>query len=871
MDKPTPMMAQYMAIKNNHAEHLLFYRMGDFYELFMDDAVKASQLLNIQLTQRNEGSVPMCGVPVHAVDAYLAKLIQFGQKVAICEQMESPSEAKKLGKKLLERRVVRVVTAGTLTEENLLPAQKPNYLLSIFLHKNQIHGAFADISTLDSFVFRCPINALASELYKIAPAEILIDKNITEHESLIRELKDFFEVISPRASHQFDANHGKQAMQEIYGIVDLSVFGEFQNGDFCALDGLIHYLRITQLSQLAQMRPPKILDQNNQLMIDYATRKSLELTQNMRGEAKGSLFYIINQCQTKQGSRLLFQHFNQPLTDYLQIQERLEAVQFFLDNPQTRANIQKILQNHADLARVMGRIAFGRANPRDLAMIRDSLAHARPLKLIFSTMQSWNYPKIITNLLERIAVFDEIIGIYNSALGEELPINTRDGGFIAPNYHKILDDYRAISQDAVPYLAQLEYSYREKNQIENLKIKSNNIIGYFIEIPTKFADKVPDEFLHKQTISGLARYSTDELQNCAQKIAQASEKAIQCEIEIFAQLCQIAQNFNDAIMEFQDVIAAFDVLCTHGENAQRYNLTKPICDNSLDFEIVKGRHLAVEIALRLEGQNYIANNCSLNQREILWLITGPNMAGKSTFLRQNALIVILAQMGSFVPAESAKIGIVDKLFSRVGAADDLTRGQSTFMVEMLECATILNRATPKSFVIMDEVGRGTANCDGLSLASAIIEYLHNQIACRALFATHYHELAQSHEYLAKLANYSLKILEHNNKVSFMHEIIAGAASRSYGIYVAQLAGLPKAVIKRAQQIADKITQDNLSNTMPLFGVAEYKSPNNEPELNVATAQNMQIINEISELNCNEMSPKQALEMIFAWNAMLKPN
>ncbi len=864
----TPVMAQYKAIKDNHKDALLFYRMGDFYELFYDDAIQASQALNIQLSARADG-VPMCGVPHHAYEAYLNKLITNGYRVAICEQVETPGEAKKQGRKLINRRVVRVVSAGTLTEEHLLPSQSPNYLLAITAIKDQIYGIYSDISLLETHLLQCNINQLANELLKLQPSEILITQETLQYDDITRQLRDFYEKISVRPAHQFDSKNAQKSLNILFDMADITIMGQWHDGHYMACDALIHYLKLTHLQQLPKLTLPHFADNKNYLVIDAATRKSLELTHTNQGAVKGSLFDIINNCQTRAGTRQLLHEFNEPLIDIATINQRLSAVEFLAETPALTQQLRVLLKQIPDFMRALARMEFNRASPRDAGIMKQALNSARPLWQ--ALRQYEQIPQLIDEYSQKIGVFDEICLLLNTALCDELPNHLRDGGYIQKGFSPELDNFMQYRHDGEHYIRKLEYQYREEMGYDGLKIKHNNIIGHFIEINSKFAQNIPSHFDHKQTLSGLARYNTPQLQELAQKISNATDMAIGCEAQIFNEICGKICALRPQLCEYNRAVAGLDILANHAHNAQKLHLTRPILDNSQQFLIKNGRHLPVERALKGDGKIYTANHCSLQDGEYFWLITGPNMAGKSTFLRQNAQLIILAQMGSFVPAEFAHLGVVDKLFSRVGASDDLTRGQSTFLVEMLETATILNRAGPNSFIIMDEVGRGTANTDGLSLASAIIEHIHNKIGARCLFATHYHECAHYAHILPNFKNYSLKILENNQKITFTHEIIAGAASQSYGIYVAKLAGLPRVVWQRAEQLVQAHNRNQNSMDLPLFfsGGNNDMAPTGPEKTNDSGPAPFQpIIDELGALDINNVSPKQAWDLLEKWQSMV---
>jgi len=870
----TPLMAQYLGVKRAHPDTLLFYRMGDFYELFFDDAVKAAAALDIVLTKRgkHEGEdIQMCGVPVHAAEGYLNRLIRAGFKVAVCEQVEDPAEAKKRGSKsVVKRDVVRVVTPGTLTEDNLLEARSHNYLVALA----EVGGAFAiawvDIST---GLFRCQAlarPALAAALARLDPTEILVPERLFAQTDLAELLSDWKMALSPLPSARFDSENARLRLQQFHQVATLDAFGSFSRAEVAAAGAILTYVELTQqgkmprLSQLAEIGSGAVME------IDAATRRNLELTRNLSGERQGSLLATIDHTVTGAGARLLNDWLAAPLTDAGAIGSRQEAVQYLLQETNLRADLRDALKRAPDLERALSRLSLERGGPRDLAAIRDGLRAAAGVRELLESSNG-NVPRFlkaaVTNLGHQAALIEKLA----SALAEELPLLARDGGFIARNYVAELDQLRLLRDDSRQHILALEARYKNAVGVSSLKIKHNNVLGFFIEATTAQADKVRADtsFIHRQTTANATRFTTVELSELEQKINQAADKALAIELNIFAELCSLVLAEGQAISTTAAALAEIDVVSALADLAESEDWVRPHVDESRDFSIAAGRHPVVEAALRrAQAGSFIGNDCDLAEAQRLWLITGPNMAGKSTYLRQNALIAILAQIGSFVPAKAARIGIVDRLFSRVGAADDLARGRSTFMVEMVETAAILNLAGNRALVILDEIGRGTATFDGLSIAWACLEHLHEVNGCRALFATHYHELTSLAARLPALRPHTMKVMEWQGEVKFLHEIGPGAADRSYGIHVAKLAGLPAAAVHRAEEVLATLEKGEqasaltrLADDLPLFTAAVAQAPRQVSEASVLEAA-------LKEINPDELSPKAALEELYRLRGLL---
>ena len=870
----TPMMQQYLELKAAHRDYLLFYRMGDFYELFFDDAVKASEVLDIALTKRGKHAgedIAMCGVPFHAADGYLEKLIASGCKVAICEQMEDPAEAKKRGSKsVVKRDVVRIVTPGTITEDTLLDARSANYLCAVAKASGAWACAWVDISTGDFHVMSLEPSQLGIELARLAPKEIILAEASFEEEMLQDVWREWKDRLTIQPASFFDSKKGERLLKDEYKVAVLDSFGDLTRADIAACGALLDYVQLTQKTTLPRLDAPTKETVANFMAIDAATRANLELTQTLGGSRKGSLLHVIDRTVTSGGARLLASHLATPLTDPAVIGERLNAVEYAVDNAALRDRLRERLRACPDLERALSRLCLGRGGPRDLLTIKDGLTAAHEIKLHLWQVEN-PLPARLVNLRDALGSHEQLMHTLSNAVKPDAGFLTRDGNFIREGYHGALDEFRTLRDEGRRVIATLQSRYQQETGINSLKIKHNNVLGYFIEITQMHEKKVLDSFIHRQTLVGNMRYSTVELSELERKISEAADKALKLELQLFDELLARIREQAEPITAAARALAGIDVSLALAELAVQCRYTRPTVDDSTAFAISGGRHPVVEAHLQKDGSPaFVGNDCDLADTQRLWLLTGPNMAGKSTFLRQNALIAILAQMGSFVPAESAHIGVVDRLFSRVGAADDLARGRSTFMVEMVETATILNNATGRSLVILDEIGRGTATYDGLSIAWAVVEYLHNVSCCRALFATHYHELTVLSETLPALSCHTMKVKEWKGEVVFLHEVIAGAADRSYGIHVAKLAGLPAGVISRANSILASLEEDNgrkrsprLADTLPLFafGVSKDPAPALAPEPSPAETA-------LREINPDELSPKQALEILYVLKAKL---
>ncbi|MBX6369666.1 MAG: DNA mismatch repair protein MutS [Rhodospirillales bacterium] len=869
----TPLMAQYLEIKSRHPDCLLFYRMGDFYELFFEDAAVAARALDITLTKRgkHEGDdIPMAGVPVHAAEGYLARLIRHGFKVAVCEQIEDPAEAKKRNAKAPVRRaVVRVVTPGTLTEDTLLDARRHNYLVALGEAAGALGLAWIDLSTGDFQLQAVERGAVAAALARLDPGELLVPERLLAREDLADALAEWKRVTSPLANTRFDSESGKRRLEALYRVGSLDAFGSFSRPELAAAGALVDYVELTQQGRLPRLGTPRRLPAGAVMEIDAATRRNLELTQTLVGERRGSLLATIDRTVTGAGARLLAERLAAPLTDTRAIADRLDAVQFFLGAERLREDLRATLRRCPDVARALQRLTLGRGGPRDLAALRDTLGETARLRAMLRGDGLALPPPEVSAAERGLGEHGALVDLLSRALGPDLPLQARDGGFIAQGYSAELDELRMLRDDSRRMLASLQARYAGETGVANLKIRHNNVLGYYIEVgPNHAAKLAPPTFIHRQTLASAVRFTTVELGEIESRIASAAEKALALELQIFESLVTAVSNAAEAIATAAEALARLDVAAALAELAAEKRWARPVVDDSLAFSVSQGRHPVVEAALESAGGGaFVANDCDLRAGQRLWLLTGPNMAGKSTFLRQNALIAVLAQLGSYVPAAAAHLGVVDRLFSRVGAADDLARGRSTFMVEMVEAAAILNQAGPRALVILDEIGRGTATFDGLSIAWACVEHLHDVNRCRALFATHYHELTALASKLPDLSCHTMRVKEWHGEVVFLHEVAAGAADRSYGIHVAKLAGLPAPVIARAEEVLATLESQRqsgaltrLADDLPLFSAA--RRPVAPPPPSPVEAA-------LAEIHPDELTPKAALELIYRLKAMAK--
>jgi DNA mismatch repair protein MutS len=883
----TPMMAQYIEIKAANPDCLLFYRMGDFYELFFDDAEVASRALGITLTKRGKhlgADIPMCGVPIHAADQYLQKLIALGHRVAVCEQVEDPAEAKKRGGKSVVRRdVVRLVTPGTLTEEALLDGGRNNFLAAVARLKGGADGtdlyalAWIDISTGEFRVAASDLQRLAADLARIDAKEVIASDALVADDELKPLWRGLAVPPTPLSPAFFDGATAAGRLAAYFGVATLDGFGAFSRAELAAAAGALAYVEKTQIGARPPLSPPQGEAAGAVMLIDPATRANLELAATLSGERKGSLVAAIDRTVTAAGARLLGRRLAGPSTDPAVIDRRLDAVAFMRAEEGRRREARRVLAEAPDLARSLARLILERGGPRDLAAIEAGLRAAAAIGAVLA--EGVTPPDEIAEAVAALGRAPAaLVATLQAALADDLPHLKRDGGFVRAGYRAALDEARALRDASRRVIAGLQSRYAEETGIRSLKIKHNNVLGYFIEVASQHGERLlapPDNarFIHRQTMAGATRFTTTELADLEAKIAGAGERALQIELGVFDELLADIRAAAAQIKETAEALAVVDVAAGLAVLAETESYCRPVVDRSLAFQVKGGRHPVVEQALRqAQAGAFVANDCSLGPQENdkaghIWLVTGPNMAGKSTFLRQNALIAILAQIGSYVPAASARIGVVDRLFSRVGAADDLARGRSTFMVEMVETAAILNQAGERSLVILDEIGRGTATFDGLSIAWAAVEHLHEVNRSRALFATHYHELTALAAKLKRLENVTVRVKEWKGDVIFLHEIAPGAADRSYGIQVARLAGLPAAVVERARAVLQQLEETDrkspahrLIDDLPLFSAARREAP---AAADPAAAELLKLVDAIRP---DDLSPREALEALYALKA-----
>jgi DNA mismatch repair protein MutS len=894
-------MAQFLEIKAAHPDSLLWYRMGDFYELFFDDAVAASATLGIVLTKRGKHlghDIPMCGVPIHRADEYLQRLIKAGHRVAVAEQLEDPAEARKRGSKAVVRRdVVRLVTPGTITEDTLLDSKARNYLTALFRSGGQaacpalqpdavLALASIDISTGEFEVGEVTGADLPGELARLSPGEVIAPDALLADADLRAWIERVGASATPVPGAYFDSLAGETNLKKQLKVSELGGFGSFTRPELAAIGAALKYIDLTQLGRAPVLRAPRRSGSDAILLIDAASRASLELVRSVAGEKHGSLLAAIDRTVTGAGARELAARLASPLRDVTRINCRLDAVGFLIDQETLRSDVRDALKSAPDIARAVSRLGFGRGSPRDLGAVRDGLAAAgQCAKLLANEGAGMGLPEELGRIAGELrAVGSKLRDVLAAALVDDPPHLRRDGGFVCQGYRAELDEARQLKEDGRGVMAGLEAKYVERTGVKSLKVRHNNILGFYIEVTQGNAKPLLEgplsgEFRHRQTMANAVRFSTAELVDIEGRIASATERALNLEQEIFTELAAAIEREHRGLGRIAAALAELDATAGLAELARAEGYTRPMVDDSQVFEIRGGRHPVVEQALRAAGAGaFIDNDCVLGRGERaasdeiaegrIWLVTGPNMAGKSTFLRQNALIAVLAQMGSYVPARSAVIGALDRLFSRVGASDDLARGRSTFMVEMVETAAILNQASERSLVILDEIGRGTATFDGLSIAWATVEFLHDVLGARALFATHYHELTALARRLDGVANVTIDVREWHDEIVFLHKVKPGAADRSYGIQVAKLAGLPDPVVGRAREVlallekaeSRKNARNGGLDELPLFAVSRTLAPS-EP------AGPTPVEKAVDELKPDDLSPRAALDAVYRLKAL----
>jgi DNA mismatch repair protein MutS len=866
----TPMMAQYLEIKAHHPDALLFYRMGDFYELFFNDAVAAASALDIALTKRGKHlgqDIAMCGVPHHAAEGYFLTLIRKGHRVAVCEQLESPAEAKKRGyKSVVKRGVTRVVTPGTLTEDALLDARRHNFLAAYASVRGDGALAWVDISTGAFSVLGCDAAGLGPELARLGPKEVLLsDATEADFGSIVDESGAALTVLGNAA---FDSTNGEKRLNSVYSVKSMDGFGAFSRSEIAALAAVVEYLDITQKGKLPLLRPPVREKRETAMQIDASTRKSLELTHGMNGGRSGSLLSVMDRTQTAGGARLLERRLSSPSRDLAQIGNRQDSVAWCLDRGDVAALLNDRLREVPDLDRALSRLSLDRGGPRDMTAVRSAISQAA---IIADTLPK-DMPDVLTDAARDLVGQDDLLTLLDAAIVAEPPILARDGGFIAAGYNGELDEFRSLRDEGRSVIAGLQSQYVDRTGVSALKIKHNNVLGYFIEVTATHSAKMlaaplSETFIHRQTTANQVRFTTVELSELETRILNAGGQCLEIEKRLYSNIKSAILNQAPQLFTLARALAEFDLSAALARLAHEEGWVRPVMTAEREFVITEGRHPVVEAALRASGTPFVANDTDLSDEQI-WLLTGPNMAGKSTYLRQNALIAVLAQMGAFVPAKAATIGVVSQIFSRVGASDDLSKGQSTFMVEMVETAAILNQADDRALVILDEIGRGTATYDGLSIAWATLEHLHEVNRCRALFATHYHEMTGLSEKLEGVANATVTVKEWDGDVIFLHEVKRGTADRSYGVQVARLAGLPKSVVERAKVVLEALEkgeregkQKAVIDDLPLFSVTPTPAPQKTAPSEVEAR--------LKDVMPDDLSPKDALDLIYELRGLVK--
>ena len=876
----TPVMAQFLEAKARHPDALLFFRMGDFYELFFEDAEVAAAALGIALTKRGKHlgqDIAMAGVPAHAMEGYLARLIRQGHRVAVCDQLEDPAEAKKRGSKAVVRRgVTRIVTAGTLTEDGLLDARAANRLAAVTVRRGRAAVATVELSTGAVEVVACAPGDLGATLAAVRPSEVLAPDRLFSDPDLKAALDGCGGVVQAVAQAQGEPEAARARVERLYGVASLDGFGAFEEAEVSALGVVAAYLELTQAGRLPTLSPPRRLAEAGRLAIDAATRRSLEIDRTQAGEREGSLLACVDRTVTPGGARLLADRIARPLSDPGEINHRLDAVQLLVERRDLRRAVREGLKGSADIARALARLTLGRGGPRDLASIRAGLHCAQALSGVFLAHGGGlaGPPRDLKTALDALAAPDALGALLDQldrGLSPEPPHLARDGGMVLPGFRPELDAARTLRDDARKVIAELEARASAEAGVP-FKVRHNAVLGYFLEATAQKAEALlrrgPDSpFIHRQTLANQVRFTTVELSDLDARIAQAGHRALAIELEQFEAWRSACADEAAALQALAEALAWLDVTAALAEWAEEVGAVRPTVDESVCFHVEAGRHPVVEAAVKRAGQPYVPNDCRLDGEAAdaprLALVTGPNMAGKSTFLRQNALLVVLAQAGCFVPARAMRLGVVDRLFSRVGSGDDLARGRSTFMTEMVETAAILSQAGPRSFVVLDEIGRGTATYDGLAIAWAVTEALHDRARCRTLFATHYHELAALEGRLAGLTNLSMRVREWNGELVFLHEAAAGAADRSYGVQVARLAGVPPQVVARAQAVLETLEGRGASTErlaeLPLFAaVAEPAAPPPGPS---------PLRSALDQLEPDDLTPREALEALYRLKAL----
>lgn len=861
MAEYSPMMQHYLDTKKDYKDSILFYRLGDFYEMFFDDAILASRELELTLTGKECGQeerAPMCGVPFHAAENYIARLISKGYKVAICEQMEDPKQAKGI----VKREVIRVVTPGTVIESNLLDEKKNNYIMSVYKSGIYFGIAVCDVSTGD---FRATqiketnnFSAALDEISRYSPAEIVVNNLMYDTTEEIAKIRERFQIyISKQEDNKFSNN--VEELTSKYNVVDESE-NKIEINDktlcICAINGLLTYILETQKTNLDHINKIILYNNTKYMCLDINARRNLELTEKLRDKSKkGTLLWVLDKTSTSMGGRRLRRWINDPLLDIEKINKRLNSVKELKDNPILRGDIADLLKKVYDIERLVGKISYGNANARDLISLKNSVKQLPELKKIMSNTES----TLLKELYNELDILEDIYNIIDVAIVEEPPISVKEGGIIKKGYNEEIDKLKMATTDGKNWLIQLEANERERTGIKGLKVGFNKVFGYYIEVTKSNISLVPDRYIRKQTLTNGERYVTEELKKLENELLGAEEKVINLEYNAFCEIREIIEKQLLRIQRTADIVATLDVLNSFAIVAEDMNYCMPIVDNSGIIDIKGGRHPVIEKIL--PSGEFVDNDTYLDKEDNRFsIITGPNMAGKSTYMRQVALITLMAQCGSFVPATFARLGVVDKIFTRIGASDDLSMGQSTFMVEMMEVATILKEATQNSLVILDEIGRGTSTYDGLSIAWAVAEYMSDKEKCGAktLFATHYHELIGLEQKIQGVKNYSIAVKEKGEDIIFLRKIVAGGTDESYGVHVAKLAGVPQTVTKRSNEILRTLERKSI------LGSKEQEKENKkvaEGQLDMYNYKLAEIAHEIDKIDLNSLTPIDALNTL----------
>lgn len=866
----TPLMAQYYKIKQAHPDTILLFRVGDFFETFEDDAKTASKVLGITLTKRSSGyaeDTPLAGFPHHAIDTYLPKLVRAGYRVAVCEQTENP----KFAKGIVKREVIEVVTPGVTLSDKLLDHKKNNYLLSITI-QDQICGlSFCDVSTGEFYVFEIPLSKLGEQIESINPSEFLIPKRDKEFLSKLIErinpglritkLDDW--IFSYDYANELLKNHFKTKTLKGFGIEKLDL-------GIIAAGAALNYLNETQRVNLSHLNKISLYNPSDYMILDYATKRNLEITFAMNdGGREGSLISILDKTQTAMGGRLLKKWISAPLRDLEPIKKRLDSVEELLKNKKIRKELNDNLKEIGDLERLISRICTGRANPREVVAVKSSLRKIPVLKKLLEQLEI----STLRNISDQLDPLDKIVEKISTAVIDSPPAAVNEGGIIRNGFSPELDELRDVSLHGKEWIATLQQKERERTGISSLKVNFNNVFGYYIDVSHTHKNKIPDNYIRKQTLVNSERYITPELKEYEDKILNAQEKINELEQQLFNEIRAAVANEAEIIQKNARVIAMLDCLVSFAECAEAYNYVKPEVNESDLIKIIQGRHPVVERILE-PGMKFTPNDCSMdNENQQIILLTGPNMAGKSVYLRQVGLIVLLAQIGSFVPANEASIGIVDRIFTRVGASDNITAGESTFLVEMQEAANILNNATSKSLILLDEIGRGTSTFDGISIAWAITEYLHENpnISAKTLFATHYHELNEMSELFPKIKNYKVEVREYDDKVVFLHKVNPGRADHSYGIQVAQMAGLPMFVTNRAKEVLDNLESKELTPYEVKKERLKKLKTDNDNQISLFEFKDDQLREEIKNVEIDKLTPIEALNKLHELKKRMNKN